>query len=315
MDLLTIYGFLSVSLMLLFYTLEGSSAWFVLAFAASCVMASVYGFLQGAWPFGMVEAVWSLVAIHRWSKIRSGRTMQLKKPITLSINLTEAASKPHAAFYFRLLFAVNDLSSTHALYKIAKEQYENGSLSELVYTGLDSYLIQMETGHLFEAALAFIDKVRPSNSSPEGQHPFYAVIESDSALLVMFNELVEEVKNNSRFEQMRKVRNTVLFHYADRDPQITEDGIARTLQEIGQPQEVEFAIMDTQRQIYRYPVADKIVDCIWEDLNGLPMPTDSSYEKSVASVKAHRSAIAKKFLRFAETLFLKWAQHNKLLVD
>jgi hypothetical protein len=66
MSLLTIYGLVSVLLMLLFYALEERSSWFVLAFAGSCVMASVYGFLQGAWPFGMVEAVWSLVAVRRW---------------------------------------------------------------------------------------------------------------------------------------------------------------------------------------------------------------------------------------------------------
>jgi hypothetical protein len=66
MDGLTIFGLVSVSLMLLFYALEGRSPWFVLAFAASCVMASAYGFLQGAWPFGIVEAIWSLVALRRW---------------------------------------------------------------------------------------------------------------------------------------------------------------------------------------------------------------------------------------------------------
>ncbi len=66
MDPLTTYGFLAVTLMLVFYALESRSVWFVLAFAVSCVMASVYGFLQGAWPFGMVEAVWSLVAMRRW---------------------------------------------------------------------------------------------------------------------------------------------------------------------------------------------------------------------------------------------------------
>jgi len=65
-DALTLYGLLSVSLMLLFYALEGRSAWFVLAFAVSCIMASVYGFLQGAWPFGIVEAIWSVVALRRW---------------------------------------------------------------------------------------------------------------------------------------------------------------------------------------------------------------------------------------------------------
>lgn len=66
MDGLTLYGLASVSLMLLFYALEGRSVWCVLAFAVSCIMASVYGFLQGAWPFGLVEAVWSVVAMRRW---------------------------------------------------------------------------------------------------------------------------------------------------------------------------------------------------------------------------------------------------------
>lgn len=66
MDALTAYGLVSVSLMLIFYGLEERSAIFVLLFAVSCVMASVYGFLQGAWPFGMVEAIWALVALRRW---------------------------------------------------------------------------------------------------------------------------------------------------------------------------------------------------------------------------------------------------------
>ena len=66
MDPLTTYGLVSVGLMLLFYALEARGALFVLLFAASCVMASVYGFLQGAWPFGLVEGVWSLVALRRW---------------------------------------------------------------------------------------------------------------------------------------------------------------------------------------------------------------------------------------------------------
>ena len=52
--------------MLVSYSLEKRSEWFILAFAASCVLASIYGFLQGAWPFGIVEAVWSVVALRRW---------------------------------------------------------------------------------------------------------------------------------------------------------------------------------------------------------------------------------------------------------
>ena len=66
MDALTLFGLFAVSAMLLCYALEDRSPWFVLAFAATCGLASAYGFLQGAWPFGLVEAVWFLVALRRW---------------------------------------------------------------------------------------------------------------------------------------------------------------------------------------------------------------------------------------------------------
>jgi hypothetical protein len=52
--------------MVVCYALERRSHWFTLAFAGSCVLASVYGFLQGAWPFGIVEAIWAAVAAWRW---------------------------------------------------------------------------------------------------------------------------------------------------------------------------------------------------------------------------------------------------------
>jgi hypothetical protein len=66
MDALTLFGLFAVTMMLVTYALEASSHWYVLGFAAACVLGSVYGFLQGAWPFGLVEAVWALVALRRW---------------------------------------------------------------------------------------------------------------------------------------------------------------------------------------------------------------------------------------------------------
>jgi len=66
MSLLTIFGLFAVTAMLVFYALEDRSRWFILAFAVSCLLGSIYGFLQGAWPFGIVEAIWSVVAIRRW---------------------------------------------------------------------------------------------------------------------------------------------------------------------------------------------------------------------------------------------------------
>ena len=72
MDRLTLFGLLAVSAMLATYALEERSPWFILGFAAACVLGSVYGFLQGAWPFGLVEAVWALVALRRWQRRRGG---------------------------------------------------------------------------------------------------------------------------------------------------------------------------------------------------------------------------------------------------
>lgn len=70
MDLLTIFGLCAVTAMVVFYALEHRSPRFILAFAGSCALASVYGFLQGAWPFGIVEAVWTIVAVQRWWRVK-----------------------------------------------------------------------------------------------------------------------------------------------------------------------------------------------------------------------------------------------------
>ena len=63
---LTMFGLFAVAAMLVFYALEERNRVFILGFAGACVLGSVYGFLQGAWPFGLVEAIWSVVAVRRW---------------------------------------------------------------------------------------------------------------------------------------------------------------------------------------------------------------------------------------------------------
>jgi hypothetical protein len=68
---LSMFGLFALTAMLVFYTLERRSSWFILAFGLSCVLASVYGFLQGAWPFGVVEGIWFLVALRRWVAARA----------------------------------------------------------------------------------------------------------------------------------------------------------------------------------------------------------------------------------------------------
>jgi len=66
MNRLTLFGLFAVTAMLVCYAFENRSPKFILGFAVACVLGSVYGFLQGAWPFGMVEAIWAAVALRRW---------------------------------------------------------------------------------------------------------------------------------------------------------------------------------------------------------------------------------------------------------
>jgi len=70
MNALTAVGLFAVTAMVVCYAFEKRSPWFILGFAAACVLGSIYGFLQGAWPFGLVEAVWSMIAVRRWWQAR-----------------------------------------------------------------------------------------------------------------------------------------------------------------------------------------------------------------------------------------------------
>ena len=63
---LALFGLFAVTAMLVCYAFEDRNRWFILAFALACILGSIYGFLQGAWPFGLVEFVWALVALRRW---------------------------------------------------------------------------------------------------------------------------------------------------------------------------------------------------------------------------------------------------------
>ena len=69
MDLLSAFGLFAVTAMLVCYALEERGPGLVLGFAGACALASVYGFLlPGGWPFGLVEAVWSVIALRRWRR-------------------------------------------------------------------------------------------------------------------------------------------------------------------------------------------------------------------------------------------------------
>ena len=70
---MTVYGVCALTFMMLMYALEGRDRRFVLAFAVGCALSSSYGFLSGAWPFGVVEGVWTLIALRRYRSLRDDR--------------------------------------------------------------------------------------------------------------------------------------------------------------------------------------------------------------------------------------------------
>jgi len=70
LNALSLFGLAAVSAMLVCYAFERRSPWFILGFAGSCALGSAYGFAQGAWPFGVVEAIWAVVALRRWARER-----------------------------------------------------------------------------------------------------------------------------------------------------------------------------------------------------------------------------------------------------
>lgn len=71
---ITVFGAIALAFMMVMYALERRHPSFVLAFAVGCLLSSAYGFLSGAWPFGVVELVWTGVAARRYLGVRAQRS-------------------------------------------------------------------------------------------------------------------------------------------------------------------------------------------------------------------------------------------------
>ncbi|HYA98622.1 MAG TPA: hypothetical protein VED37_00240 [Ktedonobacteraceae bacterium] len=84
MNSLTLLGACAVTVMLISYALEKRSSWWILVFAMACGASSLYGWLAGTWPFGVVEGVWALVALRRWWEVRSLQRKEQLLPEPLS---------------------------------------------------------------------------------------------------------------------------------------------------------------------------------------------------------------------------------------
>ena len=81
LDVLMLFGFLTAVLTLLFWMHQGESRSCILALAVCLAAMTVYAFLQGAWPMGMIESVWCAAAVRRWhpSKAIGGAMMKTQR--------------------------------------------------------------------------------------------------------------------------------------------------------------------------------------------------------------------------------------------
>jgi hypothetical protein len=73
MSWVTVYGVAALTFMMVMHWLEHRGPVFILGFALGCLLSSIHGFLAGAWPFGVLEAVWCLIAVRRYATSRAGR--------------------------------------------------------------------------------------------------------------------------------------------------------------------------------------------------------------------------------------------------
>ena len=113
MSPLTLFGVLAVTAMLVFYVLEDRSRSFVLMFAAACAASSVYGFLQGAWPFGVVEAIWTGVAIRRWQQRPALPPSPESRPIACDMSaLSRDERQRYDLLRSRVVAAVHSAATT-----------------------------------------------------------------------------------------------------------------------------------------------------------------------------------------------------------
>src|SRR5262245_40811995 len=119
MSPLTLFGLLAVSAMLVFYAAEERAAVFVLLFATACAASSIYGFLQGAWPFGLAEAVWTGVAIRRWRARLQVENPPESRRIACDMSaLAPDERRRYDALRSRILSSVKDATSTPTSFRL-----------------------------------------------------------------------------------------------------------------------------------------------------------------------------------------------------
>jgi hypothetical protein len=153
MSPLTLFGLLAVSSMLVFYALEERSRSFVLLFAAACA-SSLYGFLQGAWPFGVVEAIWTGVAVRRWHQRPVLQPNPEPRPIACDMSaLSREERQRYDLLRARVVAAIDSVTPTAQSFQLRL----GSAVTPIPPRGLDRVLL--------------ISRRLDSNQRPSGPEP------------------------------------------------------------------------------------------------------------------------------------------------
>lgn len=220
-------------------------------------------------------------------------------------DLNKAVSTPYCDYFLRLAVALNDLLSVQQLLHL-----DLSSQPSHVRTGLGTYLTKLHAGHIVEAYIAFVEKIRPNKKL--GTSDLYRFLTSSDNLKNSFSQL-ETILMDKRFRSLRQVRNSFAFHFNyEDDGQDTMDAVASILSTDADDPDIGLIIHNSDFLTDRFSFADHIVIAGWLNLAEVQNPDSGKGQADMrADIKFVGEATGP-FLRFAKDGILEWIVSNKL---
>jgi hypothetical protein len=253
-----------------------------------------------------------------------------------TIDLKKAADTAHAEYYFRLMMYYNDLASHHKLSEMIWKQEKD--LPPVVFSGLESYTTKIETSHICEAANAFILKIMPLKSATP-EHAIYDTIRKlgppvkpqyealqdmllvrDSSGNFILNAGQNGHEKTDSYKKLLKVRNNWGFHYNhDNEGELTAKAVAEYLDEHLKTMGTECVCkaVDVKKSIFRFPLADEIVNAASMLASEVPLATkdaDLLTEPHFMIVREFRTGLALALKNFAEAMIDDWIAKENLVI-
>lgn len=225
------------------------------------------------------------------------------------IDLAKAAQAEHHAYMLKLMIPLNDLLSLVYLSTIDPKKARRKE----VHNGGISYLIRMQCAHVYEAYIAFVKAIEPTNKAPDGQEPVYHFIQKHVPLRQAFAELQDEMKN-PYFTKIGIFRNTFQFHYNHSYLSKATANAVRQMIDVDEEQagrESNLILRSLAPEESRFVVGDELVQIAWYSAI---LSHDHNYWtiERLLDFKAFQQRAASKFIHYADLAILTWITENQL---